>query len=92
MTTKAPVSVKQAPAETLEHLAYSIVADIPTREPNDRNRLGFCLWSWLQDRKGTLDQAVRNAGVRSDMPVEEMIGTIRKRLEERDLLLSGARR
>ncbi len=90
MSTKAPVSVKHAPAETLENLAYSIVADIPTREPNDRNRLGFCLWAWLQDRKGTLDETVRACGVRSDMDVEDIIRDIRKRLEERDPSLLGS--
>ncbi len=84
MTTKAPSSIKQAPAETLETIAYGAVAGIPTREPNDRNRLGFCLWVWLQDHAGSLEQAVRNAGVRSTMPEEEMVRLIRQHLQDRD--------
>jgi hypothetical protein len=55
MATKPPPPIAEFPAESLEKLAYTLVADIPTREPNDRNRLGYNLWAWLADRKGTLE-------------------------------------
>ena len=57
MSTKPPASVVASPADSLEKLSYSIVADIPTEEFNDRNRLGYCLWGWLSERHGTLLQA-----------------------------------
>ncbi|MCU0412367.1 MAG: hypothetical protein MUF82_07540 [Bacteroidetes bacterium] len=81
MSTKPPSAVKEHSADSLEKKAYQIVADIPTQEPNDRNRLGFCLWIWMQDRKGTLEEAVRAAGVRGPKSVEELVAIIKPRLE-----------
>jgi hypothetical protein len=88
MSTKPPASVVESPAESLEKLAYNIVADIPTVEPNDRNRLGYCLWGWLSERRGTLLQTVCAAGARSLLTSEEIYDIIQKRLEEKGVKVS----
>jgi hypothetical protein len=88
MTTKAPATISPASEDSLEKLAYGVVADIETREPNDRNRLGYCVWSWLKDRKGTLEQAVVNAGCRSKLTPKELTEIIRKRLVEKGVDVS----
>lgn len=85
MSTKPPPSVSEFPAESLEKIAYSVVADIEAREPNDRNRLGFNLWAWLRERKGTLEEAVRAAGSRTRLEQEEIVAVIRKRLQEKGI-------
>jgi len=83
MTTKPPVSVAEFPSESLERLAYNVVADIATREPNDRNRLGYLVWAWLRERKGTLEQAVKNSGARTELSLDEISQIIKKRLAEK---------
>ena len=88
MSTKPPASVVESPAESLEKLAYTVVAEIPTQEPNDRNRLGYCLWGWLSERRGTLLQTICAAGVRSSSTSEEICDIIQKRLEEKGIKVS----
>ncbi len=87
MTTKAPSSVSEFPAESLENIAYSSVAEIPTQEPNDRNRLGFCIWAWLRDRQGTLEEAIRNSGSRTPMSYSEVYAIVSKSLQARGVTL-----
>jgi len=89
MSTKSPLSIIESPAESLEKLAYSVVAEIPTEEPNDRNRLGYCLWGWLSERRGTLLQTVKAAGVRSSLTSAEMVAIIEKRLEDKGIKVSN---
>ena len=88
MSTKPPASVVESPAESLEKLAYNVVAEIPTEEPNDRNRLGYCLWGWLSERRGTLLQTICAAGIRSSLTSEEIYDIIQKRLEEKGIKVS----
>jgi hypothetical protein len=88
MSTKPPASVVESPVESLEKLAYNVVAEIPTEEPNDRNRLGYCLWGWLSERRGTLLQTIRAAGARSSLTSEEIFEIIRKQLEEKGINVS----
>ena len=88
MSTKSPASIVESPAESLEKIAYNVVQEIPTEDPNDRNRLGYCLWGWLSERRGTLLQAIRAAGVRSSLSSEEMYNIIHKRLEEKGIKVS----
>jgi hypothetical protein len=88
MSTKPPLSIIEFPAESLEKLAYNIAAEIPVQEPNDANRLGYCLWGWLKERRGTLLQMVRAAGIRSNLASEEILAIISKRLEEKDIKIS----
>lgn len=85
MSTKPPPPVAEFPAESLEKIAYSVVAEIPTREPNDRNRLGYTIWMWLVDRKGTLDDAVKSSGSRTTIPHEEVMNHLTRRLEEKGI-------
>ena len=88
MSTKPPASVVESSAESLEKLAYNAVAEIPTEEPNDRNRLGYCLWGWLSERRGTLLQTICAAGARSSLTSEEIYDIIQKRLEEKGVNVS----
>ena len=88
MTTKPPPSVAEFPSESTEKLAYSVVSDIATREPNDRNRLGYHVWAWLSERRGTLEQAIKNSGSRTELPLQEVYKIIAKRLEEKGITLA----
>ena len=88
MTTKSPASIIESPAESLEKLAYNIAAEISVQEPNDGNRLGYCLWGWLSERRGTLKQAIHAAGARSKLTQEEIFNIISKRLEEKGIKVS----
>jgi hypothetical protein len=88
MTTKPPSSIVEFPIESLEKIAYSIAAEIPTQEPNDNNRLGYCLWGWLSERRGSLLQVIHAAGARTKLSDEEILAVISKRLEEKGIKLS----
>lgn len=87
MTTKAPSGIAEFPADSLEKIAYQAVVEIPTQEPNDRNRLGFCVWAWLRERKGSLELAINNSGSRTHIPYSEVLSIVSKRLEERGIKL-----
>jgi hypothetical protein len=88
MTTKAPSAVVEASAESLEKIAATIVADIQTQEPNDRNRLAYNIWMWLVDRKGTLAQAIRSSGTRTQVPEAEIVRIVTQRLREKGIEVS----
>ena len=88
MSTKPPAAIAESPLDSLEKLAYGIVAEIPTQETNDRNRLGYSLWGWLSERRGTLLQTIRAAGTRSPLSPEEIFDIIRKRLEDKGIKIS----
>ena len=85
MSTKPPPSVSEFSPGSLEKIAYSIVAEIEAREPNDRNRLGFNLWAWLRERKGTLEEVVHAAGSRTRLDHDQIVALIRKRLKEKGI-------
>ena len=87
MTTKAPAGVAEFPSDSLEKIAYNSVVDIPTQEPNDRNRLGFCVWAWLRDRNGSLEQAIQNSGCRTQIAYSEVLSIVSKRLGEMGIKL-----
>jgi hypothetical protein len=80
MTTKSPSKVRPAPDGSLEKIAYASVAGIPTVEPHDRDRLGYCVYLWMSQRRDPLDLAVRNAGVRFLISEKEAIERIREQL------------
>jgi hypothetical protein len=88
MTTKPPSQVAEFPPDALEKIAYEAVADIPTQEPNDRNRLGYNVWMWLVDRKGTFEQAVRSSGSRTLIPLEEVVKNVTQRLKAKGIEVS----
>jgi hypothetical protein len=87
MTTKPPSSIIEFSAESLEKIAYNIAAEIPAQELNDNNRLGYCLWGWLSERRGSLMQVVHAAGVRTKLTDEEILAVIGKKLEEKGIKL-----
>ena len=87
MTTKAPAQVTPYPPESLEKIAYSAVATIPTQEPNDRHRLGYNVWMWLVDRKGTLEQAIKASGSRMHLPTDEVLKIVSKQLKDQGIEL-----
>lgn len=82
MTTKAPATVKESPADSLENVAYKAVEQIATTEPNDRNRLGYHLWRWLSNRQGTLEQVILESGARIVMTPEAAANIIHDALEK----------
>jgi hypothetical protein len=88
MTTKPPSSIVEFSAESLEKTAYSIAAEIPAQEPNDNNRLGYCLWGWLSERRGSLLQVIHAAGARTKLTDEEILSIISKQLEEKGIKYS----
>ena len=85
MATKPPPAVAEFPLESLEKLAYSVVSDIQTQEPNDQNRLGYHVWVWLKERKGTLEQAVKNSGARTFLSTEQVYEMIKESLQQKGI-------
>ena len=83
MATKPPPSVEEFAPESLEKMAYALVSDIETQEPNDQARLGYHVWAWLRERKGTLAEAVNAAGSRTKLSRGDVITLIRQRLAEK---------
>lgn len=88
MTTKAPAQVSEFPADALEKIAYGAVSTIPTQEPNDQHRLGYNVWMWLVDRKGTLDLAIKASGARMHLPHEEVVKIVKQQLKEKGIEVS----
>ncbi len=88
MATKAPAPVEQFSAESLESIAYGVVSDVETQEPNDRNRLGYHIWVWLKDRTGTLKEAIETSGSRTRLGYAEIAGIVSKRLQEKGIKIS----
>lgn len=80
MSTKPPSAVNEYSAETLEKKAYASVSTIPTVEPNDRNRLGYHIWRWLETNTGTLEEAVAESGARLQVTRQEATKVIREAL------------
>jgi hypothetical protein len=80
MTTKPPSSISEFPQDSLEKIAYQSVQEVPTQEPNDRDRLGYHVWAWLKERKGSLKDAVRISGSRILVPEEKAVEMIRASL------------
>ena len=87
MTTKAPSHVKPAPGQSLEHVAYASVRNIPTVEPHDQDRLGYNVWRWLKHRRDPLEIAVRTSGSRLLISEDEAIRKIRESLQQQGVTL-----
>lgn len=85
MSTKPASPVQEYPNDSLEKKVYTLAAHIPTLEPNDQLRLAYCVWAWMVERKGTLQQAVHAAGVRSPLTEEEITTILEKHLQEEGL-------
>ncbi|MFI5201928.1 MAG: hypothetical protein ACHQNE_06045 [Candidatus Kapaibacterium sp.] len=70
----------------LARKAYAAVAEVPTIEVNDRNRLGYHVWLYLRGEVGTLEEAVHLARSRfkpRTLPLEEVVGMIERKLDTR---------
>jgi hypothetical protein len=88
MTTKPPAQITAFPPESLEKIAYNAVASIPTQEPNDRHRLGYNVWMWLVDRKGSLETAIKASGSRMHLPLADVVKTVSQQLKEQGIDIS----
>lgn len=82
MTTISPSKVKEFDPTSLEKIAYNSVKTIPTREPNDQYRLGYSIWLWLTERKGTLEQAIKTAGARMLIAEKDAVKIISDELKK----------
>lgn len=85
MSTKPPPSIEEFTPETLEKIAYAAAAAVEAREPNDQSRLGYNVWIWLKDRKGSLEQAIRAAGARTNLDDKQILEKVTKRLKEQGI-------
>jgi hypothetical protein len=68
----------------LARTAYAAVANVPTVEDNDRNRLGYHVWLYLRGEVSSLEEAVHLARSRfrpREFPQSEVIGIISHALE-----------
>ncbi len=68
----------------LSELAYAAVRNVPTVEPNDRNRLGYHVWLYLRGEVPTLESAIHQARARYQprtLPIEEVIAHVKAELE-----------
>jgi hypothetical protein len=69
----------------LARTAYAAVAEVPTIEENDRNRLGYHVWLYLRGEVETLEEAVHLARSRfrpRGFPPSEVISIIEHGLAE----------
>ena len=68
----------------LAKLAYAAVQNVPTVEPNDRNRLGYHVWLYLRKEVPTLLDAVtqsRSRYVPKNLAIEDVVTHIEGQLE-----------
>jgi hypothetical protein len=87
MTTKAAPTVRLASAESLEKIAYGSVEGIPVDEPHERDRLGYYIFLWVQNRKDPLEMVLRSASIRMKISETEALERIRKYLTEHGVRL-----
>jgi hypothetical protein len=87
MTTRTPSKVRPAPDGSLEQIAYASVAGIPTVEPHDRDRLGYCVYLWMTQHRDPLDLVVKNAGARLLIGDEEALRRVQEQLISRGIQL-----
>jgi hypothetical protein len=67
----------------LAEKAYASVRNVPTVEPNDRNRLGYHVWLYLRGELATLEEAVEAARSRfkpKTLPVSDVVAHIKEQL------------
>lgn len=75
----APVVTAKTDHE-IASLAYASVADIPTQEVNDRNRLGFHIYLYLTGNIDSVLEAVRESRTRLHIPTVDAADKIRAAL------------
>jgi hypothetical protein len=73
-------AIKSFPEDSIEHKAYASVEDIAFVEPNDRNRLGYHVFLYLNKEIPTLEEAIHVAQARMALSKEEAAAAIRAKL------------
>ncbi len=86
MSTQAPAQINAYPDTSIEKIAYKSVESIPTQEPNAVNRLGYHVWRWLREKKGTLEEAILSANVTMNISQEDAVKKIREALQKHNAL------
>jgi hypothetical protein len=86
MSTQAPAQITSFPDTSIEKIAYKSVETIPTHEPNGRNRLGYHIWRWLKEKKGTLEEAIQTANVPLLITQKDAVKRVRESLRQYELL------
>ncbi len=81
MSTLPPSSIRPFDDASLERIAYDAARTVPTKEPNDQNRLGYHLWTLLKEKKGSVAAAVHQSGARLLVPDKEAVATIESALK-----------
>ncbi len=76
MTTIAPSTVRMFDPASLEKIAYESVKSVPTKEPNDQYRLGYHLWNYLKEQKGSILEAVKQSNARILVSEKEAVEII----------------
>lgn len=85
MSTKPSLTTQEFPSTSPEKIAYESVGNIPVREMNDRNRLGFHIWRWIKNRRGSIEEAVKESGARLEIPTDQAAKIVREALEQRGI-------
>ncbi|MFZ4621248.1 MAG: hypothetical protein ACOYNS_11875 [Bacteroidota bacterium] len=81
MTTIAPSAVRMFDAATLEKIAYESVKSVPTKEQNDQYRLGYHVWNYLKEQKGSILEAVKQSNARILVSEKEAVDIIESALK-----------
>ena len=84
----APV-IKSFPADSLEHKAYASLDGISFTEPNDRNRLGYHVFLYLNKEIATLEEAIHVAQARMTIGKDEAHASIDAKLREMGIEVQG---
>ena len=69
--------------ESLEQQAYALVADIETKEPNDRYRLGYNIFLYMSHQHVSLAEAIAVAQARTTQSAETIYRVLAERLREK---------
>ncbi len=81
MTTLPPPKVKKAPEDSVESKVYSLVESLAeyVQIPNDRNRLAYCLFKYLNNEGDEPKITLKNAKINySGISLEDLA----KKLDE----------
>ena len=81
MTTLPPPKVKKAPEDSVESKVYSLVESLAeyVQIPNDRNRLAYCLFKYLNNEGDEPKITLKNAKINySGIALEDLA----KKLDE----------
>ena len=79
------IHVGESRDNELAELAYASVRNVPTLEPNDRNRLGYHVWLFLRGEISTVEGAVEQARSRfqpKTLPISEVATHIEEELKK----------